>query len=140
MKSIILFFLPVFLHLAGCEKEDLTISECDQIAILSEEEFKNAPADHLTILASEIDEDCLWIKFGSSGCSGETWELKLVGSEKEYLSIPPQRDVRLSLKNEEMCEAYFVKEMTFDLKTLRSSGEKMILNLLNADTSLLYEF
>lgn len=126
--------------MSACEKDDLVSLECDQKAVLNQEQYENAPADPVTILEAEIKGDFLRIKFGASGCSGETWQVKLVGSEMVNYSLPPQRDIRLSLKNNEDCLAVFGKEMTFDIKDLRASEDKTILNIINGDTSLLYEY
>lgn len=140
MKNIVLFLLPVIFFLSGCEKEDLMSSDCDQKAVLNETQFKNAPADPVSIMEAEIIGDCLRIKFAASGCNGDTWKIQLIGSENLYESLPLQRDIRLSLENKEVCLAYFTKEMTFDLKALRSSGDKIQLNIANSELSVLYEY
>ena len=142
MKIISLFLLSSILLLSGCEKyntETIVCGfECDQKVVVSETQYKNAPNDYLHIYEVEIQGDCLYIKFGSSGCSGDTWNVKLVASEMEYLSIPPQRDVRLSLENNELCEAYFTREMSFDISDLKPKENEIIINIIDADTSVLY--
>ena len=82
----------------------------------------------------------LKINFSSGGCRGYTWELKLIDSEIILYSNPPQRNLRLSLKNEELCEAYITKELTFNVKKLRVDGNQIILNITNSDDQILYEY
>ena len=80
------------------------------------------------------------INFSSSGCNGDTWELKLIDSEDILESNPPQRNLRLSLKNEESCLAYITKELTFDISNLQVNGNKVQLNLTNSDKNILYKY
>jgi len=82
----------------------------------------------------------LKINFSSSGCNGDTWELKLIDSEDILESNPPQRNLRLSLKNEESCLAYITKELTFDISNLQVNGNKVQLNLTNSDKNILYKY
>lgn len=140
MKNIALFLFPVIFLLSACEKDDFATSDCDQKAVLNENQFQNAPADPVTIIEAEIKGDCFRIKYGASGCSGDTWKIQLIGSENLYESLPPQRDIRLSMENKEDCLAYFTKEMTFDIKELRSSGDKIRFYIANSDTSVLYSY
>ena len=55
-------------------------------------------------------------------------------------SIPPQRELRLSLKNEEACLAFITKEFTFDISSLRVDGNQVQLKIVNADETILYEY
>ena len=96
-------------------------------------------ADSIWKLES-INDNCLKINFSSGGCNGDTWELKLIDSEDILESYPPQRNLRLSLKNEELCEAYITKELTFDISNLQVDGNKVQLNLTNSDKNILYEY
>ena len=68
------------------------------------------------------------------------WELKLIDSEDILESNPPQRNLRLSLKNEESCLAYITKELTFDISNLQVNGNKVQLNLTNSDKNILYKY
>lgn len=78
-------------------------NNCDIKTIESAEQYVNAAADQLEINSLSISDNCLKINFSSGGCSGDTWQLKLIDSEDILESIPPQRNLRLSLKNEELC-------------------------------------
>ena len=113
---------------------------CDFKTLVSSSQYKNAPSDQLEINSLEINDDCLKIEFRSGGCDGDTWEVKLIDSEGVLESYPPQRNLRLSLKNEELCDAYITKEVTFDISNLQVDGDKVKLNITNSDKDILYEY
>ncbi|MEN8138446.1 MAG: hypothetical protein ABFR62_08430 [Bacteroidota bacterium] len=134
--GIILFSM----FLASCDKDDDITLNCDKEVIISEELYSTAPDDQLTIINLKIIDDCLKITFESSGCDGSSWEVKLIDSEEIMESYPIQRRLRLSLKNEEVCDAVIIKEMTFDISKLQVSGDKLLLNITNSGEQILYEY
>ncbi len=138
----ILMFIMIGLMLLSCSDNDDSgnIANCDSGTLVSSEQYENAPSDKLTINKVEINGDCLSINFSSGGCSGNSWELKLIDSEDILESNPPQRNLRLSLKNEELCAAYITKKLTFDISGLQVDGNKVLLNLINSDYNVLYEY
>jgi len=143
MKNKNLVFLFCLFVLFACREDNESEenpTSCEQVTILNSELYLSAPNDELTINSLEINGDCLKINFSSSGCSGESWELKLIDSEDVMESDPSQRNLRLSLKNEEMCEAYITKELTFDISNLKVEGNRVKLNLTNSDKHILYEY
>lgn len=127
----------------SCSKEKTAQEKatvCDSEVIISASDYENAPADELKINSIEIDNDCLIINFSSSGCNGDSWEVLLIDSDIILESFPPQRHLRLSLKNEELCAAYITKQNTFAIADLRVSGNSIMLHLTNSEQSLLYEY
>jgi hypothetical protein len=64
----------------------------------------------------------------------------LIDSEAILESNPPQRNLRLSLKNEESCEAIINKEVSFDISKLQVDGKKVLLNIFNSSGQILYEY
>ena len=115
-------------------------NNCDFETIISAEQYQNAPNDQIEINSLDINDNCLKINFSSSGCDGNNWELKLIDSGDIMESNPPQRNLRLSLKNEESCEAYITKELTFDITNLKVDGNKVQLNILSSEENILYEY
>jgi len=113
---------------------------CDQGTVISEQGYRNAPSDELTINSLEIEGDCLKINFSASGCSGESWKIILIDSGSIKESDPPQRDLRLILENNEMCEAFITRELTFNISELRVEGGRLWLNLSNSGDRILYEY
>ena len=139
-KALILILIGIAFF--GCSSDDDNGNQnnCDSGTIISAEQYSNAPADQLEINNLTINDNCLKINFSSGGCDGNTWELKLIDSGDIMESNPPQRNLRLSLKNEELCEAYITKELTFDISNLKVDGNKVQLNIINSDENILYEY
>ncbi len=137
-------FIPIIvfgLVFTFCSKnDDNDFSLCGDQVIVSAVEYVSAPDDLLTIISAEITGDCLKIKYSSSGCDGSTWELKLIDSGMILESNPPQRNLRLSMKNDELCDAYFEKEISFDISNLQVSGNQVLLNLTNSGDQLTYNY
>ena len=112
---------------------------CDQNVIISKTEYENAPNHFVTILDMNIEDNCLKIKFGASGCSGDNWTVKLIDCEAVAESMPCQRTLRLSLNDIGECAAYFEKEMSFNIQNLQIRGDRSVqLNILGK--SILYEY
>jgi hypothetical protein len=141
MKIKKLFFLILVLGVFSCgDKDDDNSINCDNEVVISNDQYNTAPNDELTITDLEIIENCLKISYNASGCSGDSWELKLIDSGNIAESQPPQRTIRLSLNNEEECDAVISKEMTFDISDLMVEGNQVWLNLANSDDQILYEY
>jgi len=139
MKSSLFIALVCLLSL-NCSSDDDSHTTCDDVTVLSEDDYHNAYSDEFTITSLEINNDCLEIIFNSAGCDGSTWELKLIDSESVDFSNPPQRNIILHLKNEEMCEALITKAITFDISNLQIEGHEVQLNITNSDQAILYEY
>lgn len=138
--NLIAFIFLSGVLLTSCRSTDQFKHICDQPTIISAEIYESAPTDAVTIHKLEIEGHCLKINFGASGCSGDSWVVKLVDSEAIMESYPPRRNLIFSLKNEELCQAYFTREMTFDLKDLQVDGNKVILQITNTGDEMLYEY
>lgn len=139
MKKI---FLLLVMTILSCSSDDDSnnTTDCDSETLVSAEQFINAASDELEINNLEINDDCLKINFSSGGCDGDTWEVLLIDSEAILESLPPQRNLRLSLKNEEACEAFITRELTFDISNLQIDENQIQLNIVNSDMSILYEY
>ena len=106
----------------------------------SDDIYENGPNAPLYIDEATILGDCLEIKFSSGGCNGKSWEIQMVDQGVVMESFPVQRNMRLSLKNEELCYALIYKEMSFDLRSIRNQDGKILINLEGWDEPLLYSF
>ncbi len=141
--------LVIFLVLLGCaacsddddnSDDDGNASSCESDTVVDSSLFVSAPDDIVTINMLEINEDCLTINFSSSGCNGDTWEVVLIDSDEVLESLPPQRNVRLSLNNDELCQAFITQELTFDISMLRTEGSEVQLNFENSEDGILYQY
>ncbi|WP_100614707.1 hypothetical protein [Confluentibacter citreus] len=136
-----LIIIVLYLAVLGCNKDDEDYSiDCEFSTIISSEEYKNAPSDLITINSLKINGDCLKINFSAGGCNGNSWEVILIDSGETSKLLPAQRNLRLSLKNDELCYAYITKELTFDISNLRVSSNKVQLNITNSGESILYRY
>ncbi|MBD0403290.1 hypothetical protein [Flammeovirga sp. EKP202] len=143
MKNL-LFLTLTGLLLISCSKSTTTTpmipTDCDLITIVSEGEYINAPSDYVAINSVVIEGNCLKVNFSSSGCSGDSWEVKLVDANVILESDPPQRNLRLSMKNPEACEAYITKELSFDISAFQVGGNRVYLNIKDYEGDVLYEY
>ena len=140
MKNLFLLALIPILLMRCTDGDGPDPNGCDQGTVISQEQFRNAPSDEATINSLEIEGDCLKINFSASGCSGESWKMRLIDSGSILESDPPQREIRLILENNELCEAFITRELSFNISELKVKGERVWLNLSNSDDQILYEY
>lgn len=139
--KLILGTVIICISLTTCDRDNNDISiNCEKQVVISAHEYNTAPNDQLEVHKLELNEDCLKINFSSSGCNGDTWVLKLIDSEVILESNPPQRNLRLSLNNDELCDAYITKDIIVEINDLQVEGNKVLLNLTNSDLQILYEY
>lgn len=140
--QLALLILTIGLVLTACDDHTETdcFTACSVPVIINADEYQNAPNDALEIVNVQIEGDCLVIRFESGGCDGNSWGIKLIDSEAIMESYPPQRNLRLSLKNEEPCDAIVTKEMAFNVSNLRLEYDKIILNITNSGDQVVYEY
>ena len=140
MNPVYVSFAILVFAITSCNEEYVSPSDCDERIIISKSEYNNAPNDDLTINILEIKDNCLIINYSASGCSGDSWELKLIDAGDILESYPPQRNVRLSLKNDELCDAYLTREISFDITSIQLEVKKLYLNIKNSGDQILYEY
>ena len=140
--KLILAVLP--LVMASCMNDDITvdpilIDECGQEAVMNHDFFYNGPSSSVFINNASLDGDCLEIEFSASGCSGDSWEVELVGHEGPVSAIyPTQYPIRLSLDNRESCDGWFTKRLSFDVSAYQHWGDQVVLKLAGFDQDILY--
>ncbi|WP_445712256.1 hypothetical protein [Flavobacterium sp.] len=140
MKNKTLFMFLLLFGILACNDDDDSTGSCNMTTVISSQQYANEPSGELTINHLEINGDCLKINFSSNGCNGDTWVVKLIDSEEILESNPAQRELRLSLKNDEDCGVSITKELTFDISNLQLEGNQVVLNILNPNHRILYEY
>ena len=142
MKKIGVFFICLFV--LGCNSNDEPTIEnkCDVSSeIISSEDFSAVSTSNYVITKLEINEDCIEITFGSSGCGTELWEEHLFSVDDFYTIFPLQRDLKMELINEELCEAYFIKTVSFNLIPLQIDGQNIVpLNIYGWNEQVSYDY
>ncbi|WP_406682828.1 hypothetical protein N1F78_09000 [Seonamhaeicola sp. MEBiC1930] len=131
MKKVLLAAIIMLCFLNMQCEEDIIINNCDYLTIVSESEYNNFETDHFGFISTDVEGDCLLVEIGASGCDGSTWEFQLIDSGAIAESFPEQRFLKLQLSNEELCDAYFERTLSFDLTPLRIEGSSRV--LLNID-------
>lgn len=143
IKRLFLVFIAslAFFNMT-CEEDDVVRTNCDKTVVVSENDFNNLESANFTIIEAEIEADCLLLKIGASGCDGSTWQYHLVDSGAVAESLPEQRYLKFQLINEEMCEAYFNKTVSFNLSPLKIDNGvgKVILHIQGLESSLTYSY
>lgn len=141
MKKCILYLSIsiVCFQLLSCSEDD-NLPLVDSFVLIDSDAYSSTLSDNYTIRSVKIDGDFLTIKFSASGCSGESWKVKLIDSGAVAESLPPQRYLVLSLENYELCEALITKELTFNIAALRVDGKGVWLNFKNFEEGILYEY
>lgn len=147
MKNIIWVFTFFGIFLFSCSSDDdnpnpPTATECGDVAeILEEEEFNAIETANYTIIAVQLNDDCLEIRFGASGCDPEPWEMYLYSTDAFYTVFPLQRAVKMELINNQACAASFEVDISFDLTAFQIEGQNEIpLQIEGWDEQVMYEY
>ncbi|MBC3757947.1 hypothetical protein H7U19_06000 [Hyunsoonleella sp. SJ7] len=126
------------------DDDDVDLPEdtiCQDVVIIDSELYKNTSSDTYRLSSATIAGDCLIINFGASGCSGSSWEYKMVDSGAVAESLPEQRFLKFQLVNNEDCLAFFTREQSFDIRPLQIEGSnQIILNIEGFSESLTYNY
>ena len=142
MKKIGVFI--IYLFVLGCNSDDEPTIEnkCNVLSeIISSQEFSTVSTSNYAITKVEINEDCIEITFGSSGCGTELWEEHLFSVDSFYTIFPLQRDLKMELINQDLCEANFIKTVSFDLIPLQLDGQNLLpLNIYGWNEQVIYEY
>ena len=131
--------------LSGCNKTesvniDLPLPECDNSVVVDADLYQNAPADEFYYPNATVDGNCLKItvQYGG-GCEDVIFQL--FDASSILKSLPIQRSIRLSLEDNDFCEALVTQELSYDLTPLQVDGySKIILNLQGFTESLVYNY
>ncbi len=137
-------FFAVFL-IFSCSKSkdiitDTPASDCDSPVLVDADLYDSAPSDEFQFHSVSIDGNCLKlaVQYGG-GC--EEVIFQLIDASVVMESFPIQRNVRLSLEDNDPCEALVTQELSYDLTPLQVDGySKIILNLQDFDGNLVYNY
>ena len=116
-------------------------TECANSAVVDATWYERVTTENYAIDTVEIFGNCLDVTITASGCDSNLWEFTLVDSGAVAESSPEQRYLKLSLKNQGVCSAFFEKRMSFDISTLQlSASGTIILNLKGFSDTINYTY
>ncbi|MEY8848116.1 hypothetical protein AB9K26_04840 [Psychroserpens sp. XS_ASV72] len=118
--------MPLLLMNTQCDDDDMQVSNCGQPAVIDSAFFDNAVSAEFNLVDFDLNDDCLTVEIGASGCDGSTWSLVLVDSGAVAESSPEQRFLKLVFTNDESCLAVFTQTRVFNLSNLRVEGSNQI--------------
>jgi len=138
---VVIFLLPLF----SCDNDDNATTNqpsntCGEAVIVNQNKFEYESDDAHTVNSVTLEGNCLIINFSASGCDGSNWEVKLIASEAVAESLPPQRYLRISLLNPELCDAYITKTIDFDISGVQIDESPILLNFEDYEDAILYEY
>ncbi len=146
MKQIGYLIMTIFL-IISCDKNDdnpVECSEsgnCDKCILINNDLYNLTNTDNYTIQNITVNQDCLEIEFGSSGCDGNSWEIDLVDLGAISETAVPQRDLKLRLINIEECEAFITRTISFNLEPLQLvNNEAINLKIADYNSLIRYEY
>ena len=138
----------MILLIFGCDKnEDNKIIECeesnncDKCILIDRDLYFQTNTDNYTIMIIQVNQDCLEIEFGSSGCDGNSWEIELIDLGAISETAIPQRNLKLKLINNEDCEAFITRTISFNLNPLQLDNyEEINLKIDDYSDLIRYEY
>ena len=143
MKISILAFCLILISLLPCSESDNNPYEdsvCNQITTVDNSRYRNNQSEGFLIRSAQIIGDCLEVEIESGGCSGNTWKVELIDAGRIAESNPEQRDLKVVLENEEVCNTIIFKTYTFDLRPIWTRNNVVLLNLDLWDEQIPYEY
>jgi hypothetical protein len=117
-------------------------TDCDAfIQIISQSEFDALTDAEFSVIDVSINQDCLSLTIGDSGCDPENWNTNLLTTDAVLESNPVQKNLKIEVVNNELCGAVFEKIKTIDLTPIQNDGDgEIILNIEGWPSSVSYEF
>ncbi|NJB84447.1 hypothetical protein GGR26_000192 [Lewinella marina] len=139
--SVLPLLLLAFLSFA-CEKDEALRLTCGpDIRIVGSVE--GLASDHFILESARVEDRCLTVEIGASGCTADHWTLDLVTTGNVAESNPTQSSARLIFDDqvdEFTCMAYLTRTFSFDLSPyLSEEALPSELSLIGTDTVLLVE-
>ncbi|UAM98093.1 hypothetical protein K8354_17730 [Polaribacter litorisediminis] len=124
-----LYFLFLSFVLISCDEKNDKNNIQNEAVFIDNNLYQETATNNYTITDVQLDEHLLTIKISSSGCSANSWKAILVDANEILESDPIQRNIKLSLENNEACLAVFGREFTFDITILKEEFAEVIFNL-----------
>lgn len=141
MNKTLLVLFSIFLCFSCVDNNNNNNDEInteDETVVINNSLYNKTITNTYSITDVQLNGNLLTIKIGSSGCDGNSWKAVLVDADEILESFPVQRNIKLSLENNEACLAVFEKEFTFDISILKEGFDQVSLNLDGWNTQINY--
>lgn len=142
MKITQIIFVSLILGTVACSKDfsDKNLNSCDALTLINKDKYNSVSTADVKIEKVEILDQCLEITYSAGGCSGDSWLVSLIDSGEILESLPPQRNLKFSIVNNEPCKALIRKTTAFNISNLQLNEGSVYLNIKNSDHRVLYEY
>lgn len=142
MRKMIVCLLVLPLLAFSCTKDEALSPDCGaDIQIL--ESVEGLQSDTFLLESLEVDDLCLTIVIGASGCTSANWTLDMVTTGDISGNDPSESSATFLFDDgvsEFTCQAYLTRDFSFDLSPYLSAEELPTeLQLTGLDTTLLIE-
>jgi hypothetical protein len=104
-----------------------TNSECSPVSI--SKDFDQLNMAGVNILNAKIENNKLVLNIGFSGCDNATKRFQLIAKELPNAGPIPAFEVKMIDDNTQMCQAYFTKEICYDLTTLKNPVSSKVVSI-----------
>ena len=138
--NVVVGFTIVLGLLSACKKSDGNVDDCDRKVVINKTQFDEIESDDIVVSDFEIVGNCLNITVRGSGCDGSSWVVNIIDSEEVINTKPAKRKLRVTLRNNELCEAYFAKNYSFNLTDLQVQDNSVLLKFEETGEEILYEY
>lgn len=137
LKNIFLMAVLAFVSCSEADEKDF--NNCtNSCVVIDQNLYNNTSSANYGILDVRLNGDLLTVNISSGGCDGSRWIVNLVDANQILESNPIQRNIKISLVNNEDCLAVVSKDFTFNIKELKGNQPEVILNLEGWDTQIKY--
>lgn len=127
-KLMVLFFFGLLLS-CNSDDDNNNDSVCDYVVVIDQQLYEEASPSAYTITNAEINDDCLVITIGASGCDGGSWQTTLVSDLPVEAGGTGGSALSLKLTNLEVCEAYLTRTFSFDLSIISDENINTVFGL-----------
>lgn len=145
MKKRFLSVVLIGLLCVSCFKDaddNLRLTLCDTVSkIVSESEFSNIETSNYIITDVELNGDCLQITIQTGGCDPNFMGMGLYSPDAFYGQHPANRQLKVELDNNQLCDALFSKTVSFDVTPLRLEDQNELELLIDGwQASIVYVY
>ena len=144
MKKVI--FILGLIVTFSCSSDDdngqIIETSCDALSeVLVNDDFEAIASTGFGITQVTVDEDCLLVTIGDSGCNPDNWDMNLYSTDAFFTSLPTVRAVKVEVINNEACLAAFEKTRSFDLIPFQLENQNEIILVIEGwATQISYQY